>query len=566
MSNNNELVERLNEILKKNSDVNNGVSNSDTMRQPQDVQEIETIESDNINEQLGISTDEISDLANSISAPETTEDQNEPDEPQPVDTRTKAEIAQEKYAPIKLSGPEPATEEYDDPREVGGTLFNMMDNLDSQINQQTEQLQAMQDEYLKEHMPVEDPSVIENSEGTDDINDIISGLGEVPIESKKNEEQDLEKLLEEYEQSKVFTDVEKSEVTTGPADYIVESDESYDTNIQNILERNEIKIVNKNAADREAILDRYVNSGDKITMALPNSGIYITVSGAGATEIIDMNSLDSSEGEVHNELEKLNHVCQHITGSSVGKLKLAELIKIVSYWDKDCLYYALFAATHPNVSEISKSCDRCGQEYFLRAHTKDLMINPEDFEKEISDIRDNVTTLSRLLETSKLGKVYKKAHSNGMVIYYKHPSIESYLRTMGALTDETKRKHSGIIDLAYGIDKIAIRVKNNEFIEYTDPNQIIDIVSKMKNVNEKYEIFDMIEAITPNAKPLFGFKETTCPICGGKNNMTTFSMETLLFTQAQLEEYEASLRWAAKAQKRTLERKKSRSASKDINI
>ena len=90
--------------------------------------------------------------------------------------------------------------------------------------------------------------------------------------------------------------------------------------------------------------------------------------------------------------------------------------------------------------------------------------------------------------------------------------------------------------------------------------------SLKKNVNEKYEIFDMIEAITPNAKPLFGFKETTCPICGGKNNMTTFSMETLLFTQAQLEEYEASLRWAAKAQKRTLERKKLRSASKDINI
>lgn len=561
MANNNELLDRLNSIIEKNKDVNTGVDNAEDIsvhdinnNNPEPVEE--EIEYGQHNDDLGISTDDIEQMVSGIESPTETQDDESIDMEIPSDTRSKAEIAREKYTPIKMVEEEKIDHTNSVP-EVGDELFDGLNDIDKQIAEQSAMLEQMQKQYIESQVvpPVEDPTVVENDNGGDDINDIISELGEVPIE-KKEEEQDLEKLLEEYETSKVYTDLKQNETVTGPADYIIESDDAYDSNIENILERNEIKIVTKNSADRDAILNKYVNSGDKITMALPNSGIYVTMSGAGATEIIDMNSMSRSMSDTQYELEKLNHVCQHITGSSVGKLKLAELIKIVSYWDLDCLYYALFAATHPNISEISKTCDKCAKEYFLKAHTKDLMINPEDFEKEITDIRDNVTTMARLKETSKLGKVYKKAHSNGMIIYYKHPSIESYLRTQNALTDDTKRKHDGIIDLAYGIDKIAIRVKGNEFIEYTDPNEIINIVSKMKNVDEKYEIFDMIEAITPNAKPLFGFKETTCPICGGVSAMNTFTMDSLLFTQAQLEEYEASLRWAVRAQKRNQDRKK----------
>lgn len=563
MANNNELLDRLNSIMEQTRDVNNGVNGATEIKtentQPEQVED--DIEFGANNDALDIDTSEIEQLVEEIDNPSENiepEPQEEYVEEAPV-KKTRAEIAQEKYAPIKQVEEEPVVEK-SDPTEIGGTLFDAIPDIDKEIAEQSAMLNKLQNDYMTaQQPPVEDPTMSENDEGGDDINDIIAELGEIPIE-KKEEEQDLEKLLEEYETSKVYADLEQSNNITGPADYIIESDDVYDSNIESILERNEIKIVTKNSADRDAILDKYVNSGDKITMTLPNSGIYVTMSGAGATEIIDMNSMSRNMSDTQYELEKLNHVCQHITGSSVGKLKLAELIKIVSYWDRDCLYYALFAATHPTISEISKTCDKCGKEYFLRAHTKDLMINPEDFEKEITDIRDNVTTMARLKETTKLGKVYKKAHSNGMIIYYKHPSIESYLRTQNALTDETKRKHDGIIDLAYGIDKIAIRVKGNEFIEYTDPNEIINIVSKMKNVDEKYEIFDMIEAITPNAKPLFGFKETTCPICGGISGMNTFTMDSLLFTQAQLEEYEASLRWAVRAQKRTQERKKQKNA------
>lgn len=601
MENKNEFLDRLNTIMEQTKDINNGIREQSPINNMTAVNNAPEETYDDLelgahNDELEIDNADIMDLVNEINAPVVTEPEpvDEPDfntpniqpngpalEPTPEQVqqnaaqnvqrvaqnqvqKTRAQIAQEKYAPIKRQDPIPEPVNKESRHQTGDSLFDAMDNLDNENSTISERLAKAQEEQMRsieqaqQAQPIEDPGTNENETGGDDINMIIANMGEVPIE-KKEEEQDLDKLLEEYETSKVFADLPELE-TAGPSDYIIEADDSYDSNIETILERNEIKVVNKNAADRDAILDKYVNSGDKITMVLPNSGIYVTMSGAGATEIIDMNNMTMGSSSTQHELEKLNHVCQHITGSSVGKLKLAELIKIVSYWDIDCLYYALFAATHPTISEISKTCDKCHQEYFLKAHTKDLMINPEDFEKDITDIRDNVTTMARLKETSKLGKVYKKAHSNGMIIYYKHPSIEAYLRTQNALTDETKEKHDNIIDLAYGIDKIAIRVKGNEFIEYTDPNEIINIVSKMKNVDEKYEIFDMIETITPNAKPIFGFKETVCPICGGTSSMNTFTMDSLLFTQAQQEEYEASLRWAARTQKRNQNRKKSKNA------
>lgn len=598
-NNKNEFLDRLNDIMEKTKDANIGVNSQSTIdnmsvtlennytdtdiddtviNTPDPNADIDTSDLDLgvHNEDLDIDATDIRDLVNEINSAydnnEIEEDEaiEEPvmvnPQPAPQTHKSRAELAQEKYAPITRKDPEPETAKPTNGKpQTGDALFDTADNLDKEIAERSARLAKMQEQAMREQQqreivpPVEDPNTTENDTGGDDINSIIASLGEVPIE-KKEEEQDLEKLLEEYETNKIYTDLPSMESTAGPSDYLVESDEEFESNIETILERNDIKVVNKNTAERDAILDKYVNSGDRITMVLPNSGIYVTMSGAGATEIIDMNSMTRGMSDTQYELEKLNHICQHITGSSVGKLKLAELIKIVSYWDIDCLYYALFAATHPTISEISKHCDKCGQEYYLKAHTKDLMINPEDFEKDITDIRDNVTTMARLKETSKLGKVYKKAHSNGMIVYYKHPSIESYLRTQNALTETTKEKHDSIIDLAYGIDKIAIRVKGNEFIEYTDPNEIINIVSKMKNVDEKYEIYDMIETITPNAKPIFGFKETVCPVCGGTSSMTTFTMDSLLFTQAQLEEYEASLRWAVRAQKRNQDRKKSKNA------
>ena len=510
------------------------------------------------NEALEIETSDLEELVDSIDAPAQESEEVSITEADRI--RAQAENAAQKYAPITVSEDEQIS---NNTPEFGDELFKGIEEMEANAAEISKDLYRMAEEDIQKQKSdlhadlVEDSTPKKNSIVSSEIDDIIESMGE-EIEKPAETEQDLEDILKEYENSKAYSKIIKddTEEITGPADYIIEKDEEYAENIEDILKSNNIVISKKNANEKNAILERFVNTGDKVSLALPNSAIYVTMSGAGTAEIIAMNSMDGSETETRQELNKLNHVCQHIVNSSIGKIKLSQLIKVISYWDKDSLYYALFAATHPNTSELSKSCDRCGREYFLNIHTKDMLLNAEDFDKSLSDIRDNVTTYNRLIETSELGKVYKKAHSNGMVVYYKHPSIESYLNTMKNLTDETMRKHYGLVDAVYGIDRLIIHDKGNSFIEIIDPNEILDIISKLKNADEKYEIYDMFESIKPASVPVYGFKPSICPHCGAKNEQRSFSMESILFTQAQQEEYEASLRWAVKTQKRKKSKKK----------
>ena len=514
------------------------------------------------NRALEITSDDLMDLINENNEDSTDiVEEAEPELSEADKMKLRAEAAASKYSAIDLV-------EDDAPKgnglSVGDDLFDGIEDMEKEALEISKNLHAMAEEErrqkalaIEENRLIEDNTPKKTSVLGSEIDDIIESMGE-QVDKPEEPEQNLEDILKEYEDSKAYSKIikDENEEVTGPADYIIETNEEYAENIEDILKSNNIIISKKNANEKNAILERFVNTGDKVSVVLPNSGIYVTMSGAGTAEIIAMNSMDGAETEVRQELNKLNHVVQHIVNSSVGKMKLSQLIKVVSYWDKDSLYYALFAATHPNTSELSKSCDRCGREYFLNIHTKDMLLNIDDFTKSASDIRDNVTTYSRLLETSELGKIYKRVHSNGMVVYYKHPSIESYLNTMRDLTDESIRKHYGLVDAVYGIDRLAIHDRGNSFIEITDPNEILDIISKLKNADEKYEIYDMFESIKPEAVPVYGYKPSVCPHCGYKNEQRSFSMENILFTQAQQEEYEASLRWAVKTQKRKKSKKK----------
>ena len=95
----------------------------------------------------------------------------------------------------------------------------------------------------------------------------------------------------------------------------------------------------------------------------------------------------------------------------------------------------------------------------------------------------------------------------------------------------------------------------NDFMEFSDPNEIIEIISKFKDTAAKYEIYDMIEEIRPNMLPSYGIKECTCPHCQGNNPARTYEMEDMIFTQAQRMEQLEAMRWAARNQKRQKEKK-----------
>ena len=413
-------------------------------------------------------------------------------------------------------------------------------------------LDAKRREEMEEQKVLMKKGIIE----TNDVDDIIEHLNESAAKKELDveDEEDLTLLIQRMEEQKVYAEVVPNQEVTGPANYVIENDEEYQSNVEEILKSNGMRILKKNGKTKNAVLNRFVNSGTHVSIPLVNSGMFITMSGAGTDEIISMQQLEN-DTPVRMEINKLDHVCKHIIDSSVGELKLSQLLDIVSYYDKDTLYYGLYAATNPDDSEFQRYCYKCGQQYFNVIRTRDILLNPEDFAATEDDIKDNVTTLVHLVERSKLGKVYRKVHSSGMVIYVKHPSIKSYLETLQSLTDESMRLYPRIIDLAYSIDKIAIHVSGNDFMEFTDPNEILEIISKFKNPHDKYEIYDMVNEVRPNTLPTFGLKECKCPHCQTINPSQTYDMEDLIFTQAQRKEEMEAMRWAAKNQKKQKEEK-----------
>ena len=55
------------------------------------------------------------------------------------------------------------------------------------------------------------------------------------------------------------------------------------------------------------------------------------------------------------------------------------------------------------------------------------------------------------------------------------------------------------------------------------------LIAKIKDNDRKYQIYQTVESTKPKSTPVYGIKESVCPICGAKNEKTTISMEALLF-------------------------------------
>lgn len=481
---------------------------------------------------------------------------SDPEPEKKLSAKERARLYKEKNSNIHYKEPDkPAPRNIEDPYNAIEDGLKSLDEDSARKSAELYRLAAQQERMRaqeEESKKLKEKGMIE----TNDIDDIIDNINESAAKKELDvqDEEDLSLLIQRMEEQKVYADVPQNKEVTGPASYIIENDEQFKVNVEEILKGNGMRIIKKNSRNKDAILNRFVNSGPHISMPLVNSGMFVTMSGAGTDEIIAMQQMEN-DNPVRMEINKLNHVCRHIVDSSVGSLKLSQLLDIVSYYDKDTLYYGLYAGSYPEESEFQRNCHRCGQQFFMTVRTRDLLLNPEDFEEDENDIKDNVTTLSRLVEKSKLGKIYKKVHSNGMIVYVKHPSVKSYLETLQSLTQDTMRLYPRLIDLAYSIDKIGIHVKDNEFMEFTDPNEIIEIISKFKDTAAKYEIFDMINEVRPNTLPTYGLKECKCPHCQAENPAQTYDMEDMIFMQAQRKEEMEAMRWAAKNQKRQKEEK-----------
>lgn len=398
---------------------------------------------------------------------------------------------------------------------------------------------------------------IESKDEASNVEDVINSINadaDAGVD-KIAAEDNIGTILEKYEKNKVYVQYTDKAQLLGPADYTIETNEAYDVNIETILKGNNMNIVTKKQGERDAILERYTNSGDSITIPLVNSGIYVKVTGAGTTEIVAMASMNT-EDEVADIINKLNFINNHIVSSTVGKMKIGELLKIVSYYDLDTLFYALFAATYPSDTEHSRVCPYCKQTYYLQMDTSDMLLNSNDFDERSSEIRDYNTTLSVLKANTQLSKIYKVNHDNGMIIYYRHPSIYDYVVTLKRLNPEVVDKYSAFVECAFAISKIALYDKGNDFIEIDDPNEIVQTLAKLKNPDDKYEILYKIEDMKPATRPEYGYPKLECPHCAKAVQQEAYSMSSLLFFIAKEKENYSIMKYYARLEEKKKLKKK----------
>lgn len=391
-----------------------------------------------------------------------------------------------------------------------------------------------------------------DSESGDAIESLLASMTD---EKKKedvgiSEDDDIATMLDKMEAEKTFTSYVPNEEVYGPAAYTIENQE-YVEAVEEVLDFNNIKLIKKSGGERNAILDRFTNSGNEVSMIFPNSSIFIKVTGAGSGELVAMANIKANKPSIV-ELSKLKHVSEHIVGSSIGRMTLKHLIKVVSNKDKDTLYYALYAATYPDESELNRTCSACGAEFYEKVKTKDLLLNPEDFKDKVNLVSTSINKFEDLVKASALGKEKVLKHSTGMLVYFKHASISDYITSLDVMTRESLTKYENLIDIAYNINKLGIPDPGNKgkYIPITDPNEILIVLSKLKSVQERFEIIDMINELRATPAPIYGFQECTCPHCGAKNTKLPFSMEQLLFYQAQKEEEMETLRWTARQQEK----------------
>jgi hypothetical protein len=453
----------------------------------------------------------------------------------------------EGYNPSKIVGP---ADGEGTNKEVSPEFNHPLLNAMKDNKNKTDQLRAKM-ESVKDQASIPTVIPVKGGEGVDTVDVMLQGMEEDRQKDVMgiSEDEDIQSMLDKIEEDKLFSSIVPNKEITGPSDYQVVVNEDLVNTIEEICDINNIKVTKCSNGEKNAILDRFANSGDEVSMPLVNSGMFVKFSGIGSGEIVSMNKVKANNRALI-ELTQIDTLCQHITGSSVGRMTTGRLIKCTSFYDKDTLFYGEYAATFPDESELSRQCEKCGAEFYVTVKTPDLLLNSDEFTGRADYIRHNITNFEDLIIASELGKVHIKKHSSGMIVHYKHPSIDTYIRCLQGLRDDVIQKYPHIVDVVYGVEKLYIPNGKGGYVCYTDLNEIVVIIAKLRNTIERYEIIDMVNDLRPSAVPVYGFKECKCPACDHKNPQQPFAMSQLLFFQGEKEEEMKALEWTAKVQAR----------------
>ena len=286
-----------------------------------------------------------------------------------------------------------------------------------------------------------------------------------------------------------------------PSEENLEDDDDEFTDIDNILERDEIvesirtKVierlrpnkldlnsftVSKNPVKVMNLITNKKEDTDTIDWYLPATGINITMRKFEGTEIVALSGANSGKSVRNTNLDILRLIYDHIT--NINKPDFETWVKIVAFEDLEQLYFAILIATFKDSNYITYACEnnKCKDIDVVAKDYKDMIVFYDDKDRENFFNHIELKSYDYPMKNVEMERIQI---TNEYCIDIKLPSLYDSLVEPTYLTEKYRTKHQdklAIISYIGDIYKIDVEQGMLIPIDYTLKTEDNTLIIKNK--------------------------------------------------------------------------------------
>lgn len=294
------------------------------------------------------------------------------------------------------------------------------------------------------------------------------------------------------------------------------------------IDISEIKIIQKNAIEKNSIITNLYSSRREYQIIAAQSGYSTTVSPLVNADVINL--LNSSV-TWYNYQKNLYKIVYDKIGDLPGDMTFEQWLQRTSIEDIETFFHGIFSITFPKDGDISVDCPHCD-------NTSDIKINPKQlvqvddagtFKTRKNDILKNVVTIQDVAEKSMIGKkISFKLPDSGIIINVATPSLYAHLVIIKTFPEEVLQKNDMTLSYLLYTDSVFIPTEDGYFAD-NDRNNLLKLIDNLSLDDAQY-FRKAIERHTNTSKISYSIKNVKCPVCGHVTERVPISMQDILFT------------------------------------
>lgn len=265
-----------------------------------------------------------------------------------------------------------------------------------------------------------------------------------------------------------------------------------------------------------------------VQVPMINSGFTAEILGTGAVELTMLYStVDEETSVIDYEIEKMKTILHNVVGTN-PRISPESLKDMIHYNDYQMLAFGHLCATLAEVS-TAHNCDECGKSFRINANPADLIINRDDLNARIEQIR----TSTSVKELSLLSIDKKVETESGFSIVVGHPSYVDMINLFSAIKQYSTKMDKNNAKRFSEMSKVIAMVRYIMLpngVKTVNAYQMYLALTMLSN--EDYAaVVDVIDTFSKQAIiPQFGIPKAKCPYCGKTNvNIPYEKLDDIVF-------------------------------------